>query len=234
MVAEDDGTPEVNEEAVALIAQLAEGCTQAAAFSSFSTTIYDTPWVAMVSKDFHGEKRWLFPQRFEYLLAHQTDEGGWESYASEVDGIPNTMAAFLALKLHADTPQYPECLLPDDIGTRLFRASVALQNMLNEWGIEVCIHVGFEILVPSLLKLLQEQGLSFTIPDEGALMALNRKKLANFDPQMLYQKTCTTMIHSLEAFLDRIDFDKIGHHKVGRSMMGSPASTATYLMRTSV
>ena len=74
------------------------------------------------------------------------DEGGWESHASEVDGILNTMAALLALKLHADTPQYPECLLPDDIGTIMFRASVALQNMLNEWDIEAYIHVGFEIL----------------------------------------------------------------------------------------
>ncbi|KAK3171181.1 hypothetical protein OEA41_003265 [Lepraria neglecta] len=174
--------PEVNEEAVTLMAQLGDGYTQAAGFSSFSTTIYDTAWVAIVSKDFHGERRWLFPQYFEHLLAHQTDEGGWESYASEVDRILNTMAALLALKLHADTPQYPECLLPDDIGTRMFSASVALRNMLNEWDIEACIHVGFETLVPSLLKLLQEQGLSFTIPDEGALMAINRKKLANFDP----------------------------------------------------
>ena len=62
--------PEVNEGAVALIAQLAEGCTQAAGFSSFSTTIYDTACVVIVSKDFHGEKRWLFSQCFEYLLAH--------------------------------------------------------------------------------------------------------------------------------------------------------------------
>ncbi|KAL2055341.1 hypothetical protein ABVK25_004149 [Lepraria finkii] len=121
-----------------------------------------------------------------------------------MDGILNTMAVLLALKLYTDTPQYPECLLPDEIGTRMFRVSVALQNILNEWDIEVCIPVGFEILVPSLLKLHQEQGLSFTIPDEGALMALNRNKLAKFEPQMLYQKTCTAMIHSLEAFLDRI------------------------------
>ena len=42
------------------------------------------------------------------------------------------------------------------------------------------------------------------------------------------------MIRSLEASLDKIDFDKIGHHKVGGSMMGSHASTATYLTRTSV
>ena len=69
---------EANEEAFALIGQLAEACTQAAAFSSFSTTIYDTAWAAMVSKDFHGKKQWLFPQCFEYLLAHQMDEGGWD------------------------------------------------------------------------------------------------------------------------------------------------------------
>lgn len=114
------------------------------------------------------------------------------------------MAALLALKLYTDTPQYPECLLPDEIGTRMFRVSVALQNMLNEWEIEVCIPVGFEILVLPCSNCSKSKGFSFTIPDEGALMALNRNKLAKFEPQMLYQKTCTAMIHSLEAFLDRI------------------------------
>ncbi|KAL2015847.1 hypothetical protein VTK56DRAFT_4694 [Thermocarpiscus australiensis] len=42
-----------------------------------------------------------------------------------------------------------------------------------------------------------------------------------------------TAVHSLEAFTDKIDFDKVAHHKVNGSMMGSPSSTAAYLMNAS-
>ena len=223
----------INEKAAALIKKLAEACTEDAGISSFSVTVYDTAWLAMVTKSSDGETRWLFPECFQFLLAHQTEEGGWESYASEVDGILNTMAALLALKMHADAPQYQDCPLPEDIQTRISKCSTALQEMLDHWDVEACIHVGFEILVPSLLQSLRGLGLSFSIPREEALMALKQKKLVNFDPQILYQETCTTLIHSLEAFIHRIDFDRVSQHSVGGSMMGSPASTAAYLMHTS-
>lgn len=223
----------VNEKAAALVEQLAEGCTKAAGFSSFSTAVYDTAWVAMVTKKFDGKTKWLYPECFQFLLANQTDEGGWKSYASEVDGILNTMAALLALEMHADAPQHQGCPLPEDIQTRISSGSTALQGMLDHWDVEACIHVGFEILAPSLLQLLQEKRLSFNIPGEEALMALNHRRLANVDSQVLYQKTCTILTHSLEAFIGRIDFDRVSHHSVGGSMMGSPASTAAYLMHSS-
>ena len=224
---------DINDKAAALIGQLAAGCTQTAGLSSLSSTIYDTAWVAMVSKKVHGETRWLFPECFQYLLAHQMDDGGWKSYASEVDGILNTMAALLALKVHADATQYLDNPLTTDIEIRISKGSTALQKMLDKWDVDECMHVGFEVLVPALLQLLQNRGFSFTILKDESLMSLNHKRIGNFDPRILYGKDCTTLIHSLEAFSDKIDYDRLSHHKVGGSMMGSPASTAAYLINIS-
>ena len=43
----------------------------------------------------------------------------------------------------------------------------------------------------------------------------------------------TTLLHSLEAFVGEIDFDMLKDRKTFGSMMGSPASTAAYLMNAS-
>ena len=61
-------------------------------------------------------------------------------------------------------------------------------------------------------------------------MDLNAKKLAKFDPMMLYSDVPTSAIHSLEAFVGKVDFQKVAHHKRSGSMMGSPAATAAYLV----
>ena len=47
---------------------------------------------------------------------------------------------------------------------------------------------------------------------------------------MLYKQKQYTVLHSLEALVGKIDFDKIAHHKVSSSMMASPSATAAYLM----
>lgn len=51
----------------------------------------------MVSKVIDGRRQWLFPDSSQYVLDKQLPDGGWESYASDLDGILNTMAALLAI-----------------------------------------------------------------------------------------------------------------------------------------
>lgn len=67
------------------------------------------------------------------------------------------------------------------------------------------------------------------------LLKIKNKKMANFQTEMLYSKKniTTALVHSLEAFAGKIDFDKVAHRKVHGSMMGSPASTAAYLIYSS-
>ncbi|KAF7904155.1 hypothetical protein EAF00_001489 [Botryotinia globosa] len=58
--------------------------------------------------------------------------------------------------------------------------------------------------------------------------------MAKFHPEVLYRPTKTTLLHSLEAFIGKIDFDRIVHHKIHGHFMASPSSTAAYLMNCSV
>ena len=186
---------QIDKKAVSLIGDLSEGCTLSTGFNPFSPTIYDTAWLAMVSKEMDGGIRWRFPECFQFLLDHQIADGGWEAYASEVDGILNTMAALLALRLHADAPDYLGCPLPSDIETRITKATTFLQKKLQEWDGERSIHVSFEILVPSLPHLLQQEGLSFTPPGHQILTSLHREKLTNFDCRILYGTARNIMLH---------------------------------------
>ena len=50
---------------------------------------------------------------------------------------------------------------------------------------------------------------------------------------MLYGTAKTTLLHSLEVFVGKIDFNKIHHYLSCGSMMASPLSTAAYLMNFS-
>ena len=224
---------EIDQTAATLVAEAAESCNLPTGFSPLSTTIYDTAWVSMVSKTVHEDARWLFPECFDFLLSRQTADGGWGSFVRKEDGIMNTMAAMLALKLHADAPQYSGCHLPTDVGARISKANAFLQRTLEEWKVEEIVNVGSEILIPSHLQLLQQRGFSYNFPCKETLMSLNRKKLAEFNPQMLYGSLETSLVHSLEAFVGMIDFDKVSHHRRGGSMMGSPSSTAAFLMYSS-
>ena len=224
---------ELEQEASLLVGQLAQACARPEGTNSFSPSIYDTAWVAMVEKTVDGDRSWRFPECFRYVLDHQKSDGSWESYASEVDGILNTMAGLLALKVHLDTPQNRSSSLPSDIENRISNACAALENMLQHWDVQASVHVGFEILVPALLQSLEKKGFSFAIPGHRFLEVLNQKKLAKFDARILYGKVPTTLIHSLEAFTGRIDFDRVCHHKIGGSMMCSPSATAAYLINSS-
>lgn len=121
----------------------------------------------------------------------------------------------------------------DDLGLRIHKAFSFLQSSLQAWDVKSSLHVGFEILIPAHLAMLEGFGLNFSFPCRTALMALNKKKLAKFDPQLLYGRQKTTLLHSLEAFVGKVDFNRVRHHAVGGSMMASPSSTAAYLMHSS-
>ena len=71
--------------------------------------------------------------------------------------------------------------------------------MNEEW------HVGFELRVPTLLRLLREAGFTFSFPGEHSLMELQAQKLSRFDPAVLYQDTLTAALYSLEAFIGTVE-----------------------------
>ncbi|KAL9040190.1 MAG: hypothetical protein Q9180_002063 [Flavoplaca navasiana] len=201
---------------------------------SFSCSVYDTAWLAMVTKTVDGKEHWLFPTTFGYLLRNQESDGSWPSYASDVDGIMNTLAALLALHHHRDTHLQLGELMHLDIDSRIRRGERALQDRLLRWDVGTALNVGFEVLVPGLLRLAEAFGSRFDFPGKRLLFEAYEHKMSCFDPTTLYQDRPTSALHSLEAFIGRVDFDRLKHHTVGGSMMGSPSSTAAYLQHSTV
>ncbi|KAL8794967.1 MAG: hypothetical protein Q9195_002549 [Heterodermia aff. obscurata] len=205
---------------------------------SMTCSVYDTSWVACVSKTVSSQAQWLFPSSFAYVLDSQLPDGSWPAHkgevdSTEIDGILSTMAALYCLTQHAKRPLQLRYLHQSGLTNRLEEGTRQLKIMLGEWDVEVCRAVGFEILVPSLLDLLAEEGIQLDFPGRKVLLATRNQKLAKIQPEALYTKGPTTLLHSLEALHGYRDFSvgELARHKVGGSMMASPSATASYLMR---
>ncbi|MCJ1333655.1 hypothetical protein MMC10_010355 [Thelotrema lepadinum] len=209
-----------------LVREYANYCRQGSDFGSMSSSVYDTAWVSMISKTMNGTRRWLFDDAFTYILNRQREDGGWETYADQVDGILNTGAALLAIFHHQEQE-------PAKYQERIRRGISSLTRTLQSWVVEECDHVGFEILVPAILRQLSRHGIEFNFPGSNKLQELNRTKLERFDEGVLYATTRTTLLHSLEAFVGLLDFNKVRHHLENGSIMGSPSATAAYIMNVS-
>ena len=222
----------LNERACTLINQIAGSLTEKYGMGAFTPSVYDSAWVSMVEKEIDGEKRWLFPESFRYILERQDLDGSWKSYASEIDGIVNTLAALLSLLKHRAAPPSSDGSRLNDIEPRIFRAIVAIEKMLQAWKVEATTHCAFEVIVPAHLELLAENGIHLEFNGKAKLMKVFRDKMSRLNPEQLSGKTTSTILHSLEAFL-HVNFNDIRHHTAFGSMFASPSSTAAYLMRTS-
>ncbi|KAF2967333.1 hypothetical protein GQX73_g6273 [Xylaria multiplex] len=204
-------------------------------FGSFSPSIYDTAWVARIRLP-GNNCQWLFPKCFAYLLETQSSNGGWTPHLPEVDQILNTMASLAALKDHQSiADEIGDTATSTHLGERISAAEGLLKLRLKEWDVNSSVHVGTEILVPALLEALEKDRPIFEFQGRNLLMKWNRKKFRKFPPEMLYGSHRTTLVHSLESLVGKIDFDRVSHHLDKRgSMMASPAATAAYLMNVTV
>jgi hypothetical protein len=205
---------------------------------SMSVNPYDTAWIAMVQKSTLGSSnQWLFPKSFEFLLETQHADGSWYAGVSELDGLLSTMAALLALLKHQRYPDTTGCPSTPDYTMRISRAVSWLESTLRNFDFDACTdNVGFEILVPSLLGLLRGYGVLFDSSHLPTLMELAEKKFAKVGQlaMALGKGFQATPLHSLEAFIGRLDFDSLKGCKRNGGMLGSPSSTAAYLMHASV
>lgn len=202
-------------------------------FGSFSNAIYDSAWVSMVSKRSLNQQKWLFPECFQYVLDNQKDDGSWHSYGSEIDGILNTAASLLSLSLHMSKPHQITDVSTEELKNRSERAVTALKSLLQTWDVEATAHVGFEILVPAMMRLLKHEGFHFEFPGESVLKSINEKKMSGVDLTQLYKVKNKSIFHSLEAFADKIDCSRFTHQKTAGSIMASPSATAAYLISSS-
>ena len=219
-----DVSTSLQDQAYELLATLAAQCSveNGESLGSMSSSVYDSAWLSMLQKptETAGEETmtWLFPECFEFVLAQQLPSGAWESYATPVDGILNTAAALLSMKKHLlIQPENRDLLL------RCQRTQVILAQILTDWDTNSTDQVGQEILVISLLDLLEKEGILIESPRLTTLRAIRHRKLAKIAPQTVYH-TRSTLHHSLEAFIGHIDFDGVrSWREENGSMMNSPA-----------
>ena len=197
---------------------------QVCASGHMSVSIYDTAWVSCIVKD--GEA--CFPSSFQFILEHQQTDGLWPSTGPSCSDLLNSLGGLHALverqRRHTSF----------EMQSRIDKAKAALDTALNTWQIEESGGVGFEMLIPVMLDLLDRQHISFNFPAHSALRALCHRKMATIPFEKLY-KHPHSVLHSLEAFFlnETFDFDRMRTHKVLNSMLGSPAATAAYLMKCS-
>lgn len=195
---------------------------------SLTCSLYDTAWVAMVIKNVDGQRRWLFPSSFEYLLNHQQHDGGWQTSSSDADGILNTLAALLAFCRHISYPL--QLTPPEDLRHRKDRAIYFLEIKFSKCDVESTITATLQPFFSRLLQMLEQEGIHFSFPGKDVLMHERGRKTPNQSLAALYSDIRTSAAHSLESRVGEVDFNRVGQHKICGSMMASPAATAAYLM----
>ncbi|KPM42336.1 Ent-kaur-16-ene synthase [Neonectria ditissima] len=232
-----DETQRLTAAARSLISRLSAGFDHRFGLSTTSCQVYDTAWVAMITKPSGTTKEWLFPESFHYLLKQQAADGSWGRHpVTQTAGILDTAAALLALLKHVKEPLQIHDVSWSDVYERIDRASRSLRDQLATWDdVLETNHIGVELIVPSLLEYLQleDQSLTFEFPCKSALDSMKAMKLARFNLDSLYGKRPSSAIHSLEAFLGKLDFDRVSHQLFQGSMLASPSSTAAYLIASS-
>ena len=211
-----------------LIGQLINDHDPKYGVGSLTCSVYDTAWVAMVIKKVDGQRRWLFPSSFEYLLSNQQHDGGWQSSSSDADGILNTLAALLAFCRHIGYPL--QLTPPEDLKHRRERAIYFLETKFSKCDVESTITVTLQPFFSRLLQMLEQEGIQFSFPGKEVLMHERGRKTPTQSLFALYSNIRTSATHNLESRVGEVDFNRVGQHKICGSMMASPAATAAYLM----
>ena len=137
-----------------------------------SGSIYDTAWVSLVSKSIGGVQTWLSPSSFRCICDVQTESGSWEGGCA-VDEIINTLACLLSLKRHEKVDRNEVSGLTD----RIEKATQFVAQRLSAWDISFTERVAFEFLVPSMLDLLEGEGVHLNFSQSDALRQLKQIKI---------------------------------------------------------
>jgi hypothetical protein len=217
-----------------------------------SCSVYDTAWIANITKTVAGREQYIFPSSFYLILNAQLPDGSWRGHSnlsnapstgpdkkipsSHSDAVLSTMSALYTLLLHPRNPfQLSKARIPPPtLDVRILRAVDSLERMLACWHSGTCNTVGFEVISLALLDVLSSEGYKFEFPDQERLLARRKAKMTRLQPDQLHHTAPSALLHSLEAFLriDGLDMGNFRHHLVDGSMMASPAATASYLMRS--
>jgi halimadienyl-diphosphate synthase len=185
-------------------------------------TAYDTAWLASVpGPGQSGRPR--YPFALQWLADHQHPDGSWGGdLRYEHDRVICTLAALIPLALYGRRSSDRERVAA---GTRYLWQH---GHHLREEPIEL---VGFELLLPSLVRRARAAGLGLP-PHLDAYRVGREEKLRLIPPDALYSSR-TTVAHSLEFLGDDADPEALARVLGSNASIGnSPAATAYYLTKT--
>lgn len=175
-------------EAAKLLDSLGEG--------SMSPCAYDTAWVARLRQPDNPDEP-LFPASFDWLLRNQHADGSWGAEIPFAhDRVICTMSALVALAA-AGPHRHDEAQLA------VRRGVLYLNRERPNLRDDPAETVGFELILPELVRQAQALGLRLPYKDWEFIEAIKADKLRRIPPIAIYGGP-TTLTHSLEYLGDRL------------------------------
>jgi halimadienyl-diphosphate synthase len=199
-----------------------DGGGELLASPSILGTAYDTAWLAGVPSE-RWSRRPRYPQCLRWLADHQHPDGSWGgSVHYEHDRVISTLAALASLARFGRQPVDRARIAA---GTRY------LWQHAHRLAVEPMELVGFEVLLPALVRRAQQAGVA--LPPNLDFYARERaEKLRLIPPDLLYS-TRTTLSHSLEFLGEDANVDRLRAAQDCTGAIGhAPATTAYFLART--
>jgi halimadienyl-diphosphate synthase len=160
-----------------------------------SPTAYDTAWVARIQNPTHPDDP-MFPATYDWLLTHQHADGSWGGEIPFAhDRVVCTLAALLALSGSTYRTDESEIAVRRAI-VYLNRTDLDLQGVPAET-------VGFELILPELMRQAQAKGLRLPYEQWRFVEAIQAVKLQRIPPIVVYGGP-NTLTTSLEYLGDRV------------------------------
>ncbi|CAG8531390.1 5317_t:CDS:2 [Diversispora eburnea] len=220
-------------------------------YGESSMSAYDTAWLAMVPNKAYKESAvaeefsLAFPKCFKWLFDYQDEFGGWCNVRGA--GAITPVLAGLSALCHFRTCSgafFEQKLSEIGISIKQFydvinKATEFARVTLNEWNINDIDLVGLEIIIPYHLNALKKSypAIEFEFPEKQKLLKANERKLSLIPLEAIFKmakmRQPISLIYSLEAFSDVIDFSRVqneGFQALNGSYGSSAAATAAVLI----
>jgi halimadienyl-diphosphate synthase len=207
---------ELVDEARNLLGSLGEG--------SMSQSAYDTAWVARIPNP-HNPEEPLFQASYDWLLQNQRSDGSWGAQIPFAhDRVMSTLAGLLTVATTSYRRQ------ESDIAAR--RAIVYLNQERPSLREDPAETVGFELILPELIRQAQLLGLRLPYDDWAFVEEIKADKLKRIPPIAVYGGP-TPLSHSLEYLGDRLISPLVSRARSANgSYGGSPSASAYVVMHT--
>ena len=184
-------------------------------------TAYDTAWLARVPAEYDHSVP-AFPEALAWLRQNQHPDGSWGAEIEYThDRMISTLVAILALAEWDEDGQDKHAI---DRGICYIREKADRLEHERET-------IGFEVIVPTLLKKCQALGLKLPLAAFERYEKMRDEKMAKIPPGMRCSRN-TTLAFSLEFMGDDLDVDDVRFiQENDGSVAVSPSATAYLLTK---